>query len=264
LKLDIAKAFDSVRWDFLLEVLQQFGFGPRWRAWVSILLSTASSSVFVNGTRDRWFKHFNGLRQGDLLSPMLFILDMEPLQKLLEIATRDGILPPFNNRLVSLRESLYANDATLFVNPTREDIFAVPTILDLFSNASGLRINLSKCAVYPIRCGDFNLQEVMEGFPCAVQNFPCKYLGLPLHFRQLRRVDYQPLLDKMAHRLPSWKGKFLNRASRLKHLTTSLSSIPTYFLTVFAPKKMAAQENQQNSMGSCGKALKTCVEVTVW
>lgn len=136
-----------------------------------------------------------------------------------------------------MRASLYADDAALFVNPTREDIFAVAAILDLFSNASGLRTNLSKCAVYPIRCGDFNLQEVMEGFPCAVQNFPCKYLGLPLHFRQLRRVDYQPLLDKMAHRLPSWKGKFLNRVGRLKLLNTSLSSIPTYFQMVFAPKK---------------------------
>lgn len=65
LKLDIAKAFDSVRWDFLLEVLDRMGFGTRWRSWVSILLASASSSVLLNGARGRWFRHKNGLRQGD-------------------------------------------------------------------------------------------------------------------------------------------------------------------------------------------------------
>jgi hypothetical protein len=65
LKLDIAKAFDSVRWDFLLEVLTRLGFGVRWRSWVSILLRSSSSAVFLNGARGKWFKHWRGLRQGD-------------------------------------------------------------------------------------------------------------------------------------------------------------------------------------------------------
>ena len=64
LKLDIAKAFDTVRWDFLLEVLERMGFGCRWRAWVTILLASASSTLFLNGPRGRWFKHRTGLRQG--------------------------------------------------------------------------------------------------------------------------------------------------------------------------------------------------------
>jgi hypothetical protein len=95
LKLDIAKAFDSVRWDYLLEVLETMGFGPRWRGWVSILLSTASSAVLLNGVRGKWFRHFTGLRQGDPLSPMLFILAMEPLQRLFHIAASDGLLSQF-------------------------------------------------------------------------------------------------------------------------------------------------------------------------
>lgn len=70
-----------------------------------------------------------------------------------------------------------------------------------------------------------------------MQSFPCTYLGLPLHLRQLRRVDIQPLIDKVASRLPTWKGKFLNRAGRLKLVNSVLSSIPTYFLTVLVPKK---------------------------
>jgi mannosylglycoprotein endo-beta-mannosidase len=54
---------------------------------------------------------------------------------------------------------------------------------------------------------------------------------------QLRRVDVQPLIDKMANRLPTWKGRFLNKAGRLKLIDSVLTSMPTYFLTAFAPKK---------------------------
>jgi hypothetical protein len=79
LKLDLAKAFDSVEWPFLLEVLEQMGFGQRWRDMISILLASSSSRVLLNGKQGRLFRHRRGLRQGDPLSPMLFILVMEPL-----------------------------------------------------------------------------------------------------------------------------------------------------------------------------------------
>lgn len=120
LKLDIAKAFDSVRWDFLLEVLQQFGFGPKWRSWVSSLLASSSSTVMLNGSRGKWFKHYTSQRQGDPLSPMLFILAMEPLQRLFQIATSEGLLSPLHTRAAGLRVSLYADDAAVFVKPSKE------------------------------------------------------------------------------------------------------------------------------------------------
>jgi hypothetical protein len=236
LKLDIAKAFDTVRWDYLLEVLERMGFGPRWRGWISTLLSTATSSVLINGAQSRKFKHMTGLRQGDPLAPMLFILALEPLQHLLVLEEEVSNLSPIHTSMTKIRISLYADDAAIFVNPVKEEIDSIKEVFQAFGVASGLKVNLSKSAAYPIKCENIDLQEVLQNFPCAIRSFPCKYLGLPLSTRSLKRIEVQPLIDKIAARLPAWKGKLLNKAGRLTLVRSVLTAIPIYFLTIFLLK----------------------------
>ena len=137
---------------------------------------------------------------------------------------------------------MYADDAAIFLRPVKEEVTKVHEILTTFGAVSGLLTNTTKSAVYPICCDNIDLVEIMEHFRCPVKTFPCTYLGLPLHTRQLRRVDVQPLIDKVAARLPIWKGKFLNRAGRLTLVRSVLSSVPTYFLTVFTLQKWAFKQ----------------------
>jgi hypothetical protein len=92
LKLDIAKAFDSLSWAYLIEMMQARGFGARWCEWIAMILRTLTSRVLINGHQSESVTHRNGLRQGDPLSPFLFILAMDPLQRLLSIATERGML----------------------------------------------------------------------------------------------------------------------------------------------------------------------------
>lgn len=92
LKLDISMAFDSVQWPFLLEVLHRMGFGHGWRAWICGLLANSSTRMMVNGMQGKKIYNCRCLHQGDPLSLMLFILCMEPLQRLFYLATYRGIL----------------------------------------------------------------------------------------------------------------------------------------------------------------------------
>lgn len=92
LKLDISKAFDTLSWPFLLHVLQVWGFGETWRRWIASLLSTAFSRIILNGHQGPPIQHLRGVRQGDSLSPMLFIMAMDILHRLFLKASRDGVL----------------------------------------------------------------------------------------------------------------------------------------------------------------------------
>ena len=164
LKLDIQKAFDTVNWGYLLEVLQVMGFGPRWREWISFLFGSATSRALLNGSQGTAIQHRRGVRQGDPLSPMLFILAIDPLQRILDLATRHGILSPLPLTTAKLRTSLYADDAAIFINPSREELMAIKDILQAFGRASGLVTNLEKSSIHPIRCEDVDLDHVLQPF----------------------------------------------------------------------------------------------------
>lgn len=119
LKVDLAKAFDTVSWPFLLHLLAFMGFSQRWRDWLSALLSTATSRILLNGRPGTKIIHARGLRQGDPLSLMLFVLVMEVLNGLVNCADRNGFLAPLPSKVTGTRVSLCADDVALFLLPGR-------------------------------------------------------------------------------------------------------------------------------------------------
>nr|GFA53831.1 RNA-directed DNA polymerase, eukaryota, reverse transcriptase zinc-binding domain protein [Tanacetum cinerariifolium] len=108
-KVDFAKAYDLVRWDYLLDVLHAFGFGLNWCRWIRGTFSSTMASILVHGSPTSEFPFFCGLKQGDLLAPFLFILVMESLHISFSRTINDGVLKALiNGRLTLLKSVLSA------------------------------------------------------------------------------------------------------------------------------------------------------------
>ena len=194
--------------------MNHLGFGQVWINLVSNLLSTSSTRILLNGAPGAPIHHQHGLRQGDPLSPMLFILVMDVLNSLFIKAGEEGLLHPLANRSVPQRVSLYADDVALFICPMEEELLMSKQFLDCFGKASGLQTNLNKSCAIPIGCEGEPLEVVQDILHCPTSSFPSTYLGLPISNRQLRKSDFLPRIEKIADRLPGWKAHLMNLAGR--------------------------------------------------
>lgn len=198
LKLDISKAFDTLAWPFLLNILQAFGFSEQWQRWIATLLSTATSRILVNGQPGRRITHRRGVRQGDSLSPMLFILAMEALSRLLSLAQQEGVIRGVNQPGIKHICSIYADDVILFAHPSVNEANAIRELLRIFGDASGLRTNLAKCSITEIYGAQDTLADVQRILGCQVAQFPIRYLGLPLSTSKVPKAAIHSCVDAVA------------------------------------------------------------------
>lgn len=120
LKLDIAKSFDTVSWEFLLDHLHHLGFEEKWRDCIIVLLSSASTNVNINGHDTQRIRLARGLRQGDPLSPLLFVLVMETFVALCDMVVRRGVLSLLTDNGLTLRASVYGEGNGSCLQPLEE------------------------------------------------------------------------------------------------------------------------------------------------
>jgi hypothetical protein len=144
LKLDLSRAFDSISWAFLFEVLRKMGFGELFLKWIALLLYTANTKVVVNGVPGPRSQHARGLRQGDPTSPLLFVAGMEVIIGLVGKAVEESMYQNLARISALQRISVYADDVVLFLKPDNAELQATKEILTMFGEASGLKVNYRK------------------------------------------------------------------------------------------------------------------------
>ncbi|KAL4369465.1 hypothetical protein GQ457_05G022150 [Hibiscus cannabinus] len=149
-KLDMEKAFDRVEWPFLKAVMLRLGFDPSWVDLIMRCVSSVSSRVRMRGTLSEAFCPQRGLRQGDPLSPFLFLFCSEGLSAALTTAQQEGHLPgvraskhgPLVNHL------LFADDSLVFLHNNMTEVQCLKDILLTYSSVSGQKVNFSKSTAY--------------------------------------------------------------------------------------------------------------------
>nr|GEW66707.1 glucose-methanol-choline oxidoreductase, FAD/NAD(P)-binding domain protein [Tanacetum cinerariifolium] len=196
-KVDFEKAYDSVRWDFLDDVLKKFGFGNKWCAWIQSCLRSSRDSIIINGIPTKEFQFFKGLKQGDPLSTFLFILIMESLHLSLQRVVDVGMFKGINlSPLVNLSHMFYADDAVFVGQWCDGNINTLVHVLECFFQVSGLRINMCKSNIMRVNVGDEKVKSAASKLGCPILNTLFSYLGTKVGGNMSRVQAWTKVVNK--------------------------------------------------------------------
>nr|GEU46976.1 putative RNA-directed DNA polymerase, eukaryota, reverse transcriptase zinc-binding domain protein [Tanacetum cinerariifolium] len=233
-KVNFAKSYDSIRWNFLLDVLQAFGFGLRWCTWICGIFSSNMASILVNGSPTAEFPICCRLKQGDPLAPLLFILVMESLHISISRAVNDGVFKGLQIQgSVSLSHLFYADDAVFIGEWSNDNLDNLIRILKCFHLASGLRINVNKSQVLGVGVPTDIVQQGASCIGCDIMQMPFKYLGVMVGDHMSRYTAWSNLIQKVQARLSKWKVKTLFVGGRLTLLKLVLGAVPIYNMSIY-------------------------------
>ncbi|XP_073133406.1 uncharacterized protein [Henckelia pumila] len=248
LKLDMAKAYDRVQWSFLLDVLRRFGFSEQVVRMVRACISFCKFSVNVNGTPAGFFASSRGLRQGDPLSPLLFVLGAEYLSRGLDrLFLQHADLRYRSGCDLPISHLAYADDVIIFANGGSRGLQRLKDFLAHYENCSGQLVNVDKSAmIFPPGWTARRRSRLLQITGFAEGQLPLKYLGAPL-FRGNRKCSlFEPLLQSVRKKLEGWESHSLAPGSRMTLIRSVLLSIPIYLCQVIQPP-LAVLEKLEHS-----------------
>ncbi|GJW05906.1 RNA-directed DNA polymerase, eukaryota [Tanacetum coccineum] len=233
-KADFEKAFDSVRWDYLDGVLNNFGFGVKWRGWIQACLSSAMGSILVNGSPSSEFKFHKGLKQGDPLSPFLFILVMESLHISFNNILNSGLYKGIRiDESLTLSHLFYADDAVFIGKWDKANVITIVNMLKCFYLASGLKINIQKSKIMGIGTSQEEVDVAANVIGCNTFSSPFNYLGVKVGSSSSRSNFWDEVIAKLSSRLSKWKIKMLSIGGRFTLNKAVLSSLPIYLMSIY-------------------------------
>ncbi|KAL0282293.1 UNVERIFIED_CONTAM: hypothetical protein Sradi_7265200, partial [Sesamum radiatum] len=243
IKIDIQKAYDSVNWDFLLASLRIFNFPSRFVVWVEQCISTVAFSVLLNGSLHGFFAGTKGLRQGDPMSPYLFVIVMEMWHILLKLRSQSDDYFQYHWKChdLGILNLCFADDVLIFCAGNINSVRTIKTTLLEFAELSGLGVNPGKSTVILSKSVREDRQAIIDLLGFQEGSLPIKYLGVPLTASRLTTTDCQPLLDTVDRRLAGWNHLSLSLAGRAQLIKSVLNSLHVYWASAFMLPKSIIQ-----------------------
>ncbi|XP_074313787.1 uncharacterized protein LOC141648980 [Silene latifolia] len=235
-KVDMSKAYDRLRWNFIEATLHHMGFPQNIIRLIMNCISTVSYEVIINGTPGTTFMPKAGIRQGDPLSPYLFALCTEVLSQSMLRAQEFGRLQGVQicRTSPSISHLLFADDSIFFTHATTQNCQELRNILDQYCYHSGQQINNAKSAVsFSPNCTMRTTADCLKILNISSGTMMGSYLGLPTEFGTSKKEVFALLLDKVNRRIHSWNNVFLSAAGRLTLIYSILSSLSIYSLSAF-------------------------------
>jgi hypothetical protein len=235
-KLDMDKAYDRVEWIFLENMMRRMGFAERWINMMMACVSSVRYQVRFNSDETDMFIPTRGLRQGDPLSPYLFLLCAEGLFGLLlheeEVGGIDGVRVCRNAPSVS--HLLFADDSLNFMKAETNNATSLQRVLDTYCANSGQLVSLAKSSIFFSPNTNVLLRaEVCEALHIDTVALSDKYLGLPALVGADRSDCFEHFIERIIQRINGWKEKILSVGGKEILLKAVVQAIPVYAMPVF-------------------------------
>ncbi|CAN6583316.1 unnamed protein product [Malus baccata var. baccata] len=231
LKIDMQKAYDRVEWDFLDAIMGRMGFCNRWRQLIMGCVSSVQFAILLNGQPGKSFVPSRGLRQGDPLSPFLFLLVGEVFSCLIQKAVHDKLLDGVklgaSGPIIS--HIFFADDTLLFLKADGKNCQNLVDLINMYCDASGQQVNFQKSSVYfganiPQRVS----AELANILRVKVVNDPGAYLGVPAIWGRSKKRGLAYIKEKIMGKVQGWKHKLLSTAGREVLVKAVVQAIPAY------------------------------------
>jgi hypothetical protein len=206
-ELDMAKAYDRVGWEYLRAVMEALGLSDRWRSLVMRCMSSVSFTVRVNGNFSPVFSPTRGIRQGDPMSPYLFLLCAEGLSSLLKArgpvflarGIRVGVHAPWISHL------LFADDIMIFIQANQRSADRLAEILEIYHRGSGQFINRQKSAIFfSTNCDQQVKDDVKASLQINTEALGERYLGLPTAVGKVADGTFDYSTDRIRSFVQGW------------------------------------------------------------
>jgi hypothetical protein len=236
LKIDIAKAFDTLEWNFLLKVLKSFGLNEVFCNWIHAILKSAFLSISINGKSHGYFSCTRGVRQGDPLSPLLFCLAEDVLSRSISKLVSQGTLYCIKDtRNVCIpSHAFYADDLMIYCKGNLVGLKALKELFLIYASESGQCISHSKSTIYAGSITPRRLDLIVALLNYKLGTLPFNYLGVPIFKGKPKSCHLQPIADKVKLKLSAWKASLLSIAGRVQLVKSVIQSMLTYSISIYS------------------------------
>jgi hypothetical protein len=248
LKLDMSKAYDRVEWPFLEGMMRRMGFNNSFVNLIMKCVSTVSYWFRVNGDLTDVVQPGRGLRQGDPISPYLFLLCAEGFSALLTKAEEDGLIRGIKlaSNAPRVNHLLFADDSLLLMEANIQGVETINYILQVYEEGSGQMINREKSSVMfssNTRRSTKNL--ILQALGLGAETTEGKYLGLPTYIGRSRKKCFAYIKEKIWKKLQGWKERLMSMAAKEILIKAVAQAIPTYAMACFDISKSLCDDISQ-------------------
>ncbi|KAL3826043.1 hypothetical protein ACJIZ3_022072 [Penstemon smallii] len=236
IKLDMSKAYDRIEWEFLRQVMVRLGLDSNFVDLIMLCVTTVTYSFVLNGGSFGFLTPKRGIRQGDPLSPYLFLFCAEVLSALIRREELKGNIAGLAvcNGAPEVSHLLFADDTMIFCNANVHSASSVSKVLKEYEEASGQQINFQKSSiVFSRTTTTATIDAIRAHLPMEVVDKHEKYLGLPSVIGKSKKEAFANIRDKVCNRLKGWKEQWLSKGGKEILIKSVIQAIPTYAMSCF-------------------------------